>query len=60
MAKITKKFPSLEQVNIKLQVSQAVLQAKITLEKQQESLRSTVSQQPPVHLSIRLAPYPKV
>jgi hypothetical protein len=32
MAKITKKFPSLEQAKIKLQLSQAVLQAQIASE----------------------------
>jgi len=36
MAKMTKKLPSLEQAKIKLQLSQAVLQAKIALQEQQE------------------------
>ena len=35
MAKMTKKLPSLEQAKIKLQLSQAVLQAQIALEEQQ-------------------------
>jgi len=50
MAKMTKKLPSLEQAKIKLQLSQAVLQAQIALEEQEE--------RPPVHRSIRLTPYP--
>jgi len=43
MAKMTKKLPSLEQAKIKLKLSQAVLQAQIALEEQQERPRSTVS-----------------
>ena len=43
MAKMTKKLPSLEQAKNKLQLSQAVLQAQIALEEQQECSRSTVS-----------------
>jgi len=34
MAKMTKKLPSLEQAKIKLQLSQAALQAQIALEEQ--------------------------
>jgi hypothetical protein len=43
MAKITKKLPSLEQAKIKLQLSQAVLQAQIALQEHQECSRSTAS-----------------
>ena len=43
MAKMTKKLPSLEQAKIKLQLSQAVLQAQIALEEQQDRPRSNVS-----------------
>jgi hypothetical protein len=43
MAKMTKKLPSLEQAKIKLQLSQAVLQALIALEEKQESSRLTSS-----------------
>jgi hypothetical protein len=43
MAKMTKKLPSLEQAKIKLQLSQAVLQARIALEEQEERPRSTPS-----------------
>ena len=38
-----KKLPSLEQAEIKLQLSQAALQAQIALEEQQERPRSTAS-----------------
>jgi hypothetical protein len=40
---MTKKLPSLEQAKIKLQLSQAVLQAQIALEEQEERPRSTAS-----------------
>jgi len=43
MAKMTKKLPSLEQAKIKLQLSQAALQAQIALEEYQERPLSTVS-----------------
>jgi hypothetical protein len=43
MAKMIKKLPSLEQAKIKLQLSQAVLQAQIALEEQQERPKSTAS-----------------
>jgi len=43
MAKMTKKLPFLEQAKIKLQLSQAVLQAQIALEEQQECPQSTAS-----------------
>jgi hypothetical protein len=43
MAKMTKKLPSLEQAKIKLQLSQAVLQAQIALEEQQKRPRSILN-----------------
>jgi len=43
MAKMTKKLPSLEQAKIKLQLSQAVLQAQIALEGQEERPRQTAA-----------------
>lgn len=43
MAKMTKKLPSFARAKVKLQLSQAALQAQIALEEQQERPRSTAT-----------------